>query len=88
MIDFLNAYGAQIASAVTALAGAVCAIVSLVKAHRTKVACDRMIQDAQSRCTQVICPKCHKKSPLSQVTFQLPDGSTDNNLNGIPDHEE
>lgn len=84
MNEFLTAYGASIASAIVSAAAAVCGICSLVKAHHAK----KILKDAESRMTMVKCPYCHKKSPLSQVSFILPDGSVDNNLNGVPDNQE
>lgn len=88
MIDFLQQYGERLVTAVTALVGAICAIVSLVKLHHTKKLCSKMMEDAKSRMTMVTCPKCHKKSPLNEVQFTLPDGSIDNNLDGLPDDSD
>lgn len=77
-----------IVSAVSAVSGAVVAVVALVKTHQVKKTCRKLIQEAEARCTMVQCPKCHKKSPLSEVSFYLPDGRLDQNLDGIADCEQ
>lgn len=74
----------SIACVVTSIGSLVAAIVSLVKVHKA----NRVIADARSRKTQVLCPKCHKKSPIDEVHFILPDGAKDDNLNGVPDNQE
>lgn len=73
-----------ICGAVGAVAAIVTSIVNLVKNHRIKVALDK----AKQRETYAVCPKCKKKIPLSELSFYLPDGSKDNDLNGVPDPEE
>lgn len=88
MIEFFQNYGVRLAESFIALVGLLCAIFSLWKAHKTKKICDKMLQDAKSRQTMVKCPVCKKESPLSDVTFRLPDGSPDNNLDGVPDDKE
>lgn len=72
------------ASAVAALTALVVAIVNGVKA----VKLEKQIEAAKQRETYIICPHCKKKTPLSEVSFRLPDGSLDNNLNGKPDFLE
>lgn len=37
---------------------------------------------------RVLCPHCKKESALEDVHFLLPSGAVDDNLNGVPDHEE
>lgn len=49
---------------------------------------DAHINQAKRRGTVVVCPKCKKESLLAECHFLLPDGSIDDNLNGIPDHKE
>lgn len=73
-----------VCGAVGAVAAIVTSIVNLVKNHRIKVALDK----AKQRETYAICPKCRKKIPLSELSFYLPDGSKDDDLNGVPDPEE
>lgn len=70
-----------ICGAIGAIAAITTAVVSLIKAHQVKVA----LEKAKQRETYCVCPKCKKKIPLSELSFYLPDGSKDNDLNGIPD---
>lgn len=70
-----------ISSAAGALASLVVAIASLIKAHKA----NEMLEKAKLRETYGVCPHCKKKIPLSQISFYLPDGSLDNNLDGLPD---
>lgn len=79
-----NFTAASIVSVLTALGSFVGMIVCLVRTHKA----NKIIQDAKLRQTQVLCPKCHKKSPISDVHFVLPGGEIDDNLNGVPDHQE
>lgn len=37
---------------------------------------------------QIRCPRCKKEIPLAEVDILMPDGSVDNNLNGIDDEKE
>ena len=73
-----------ICGAVGAVAAIVTSVVNLVKNHRIKIALDK----AKQRETYAVCPNCKKKIPLSELSFYLPDGSKDNDLNGVPDSEE
>lgn len=59
-------------------------VMACVITHRQK-ALDRALKEAKMRETYVICPHCEKKIPLSELSFHLPDGSIDDNLDGIPD---
>lgn len=79
-----NLTATSIVSVLTSLGSFVGMIVCLVKTHKA----NKVIQDAKLRKTQVLCPKCHKKSPIDEVHFVLPDGALDDNLNGVPDNQE
>lgn len=79
-----NLTATSIVSVLTSLGSLVGMIVCLVKTHKA----NKVLKDAKSRKTQVLCPKCHKKSPIDEVHFILPDGALDNNLNGVPDDKE
>lgn len=70
-----------ICSGVSAIGAIIIAIINGVKCHKL----DQRIEQAKLRETYIICPHCKKKTPLSEVSFRLPDGSLDNNLNGKPD---
>lgn len=67
--------------------GVVDFIIALFIAYKQK-ALDRALKEAKMRETYVICPHCQKKIPLSELSFHLPDGQIDDNLNGIPDSNE
>ena len=73
-----------VCSAIGAAAGVAMAIISLVKSRKAS----KFMQAAKARETYAVCPHCKKKVPLSELPFFLPDGSKDNNLNGVPDIEE
>lgn len=48
----------------------------------------KRFKEASDRGTYVICPHCKKAVKLSEVvTFYLPDGSKDNDLDGKPDKD-
>lgn len=63
-------------------------IVSASFGVASSVITGRAIKKAKARNTFTICPHCHKAIPLSDLDFRLPDGSIDNNLNGVPDEKE
>ena len=73
-----------ISSGVAAVTALVVAICNGVKAAKLS----KQLEAAKMRQTYIICPHCKKKTPLSEVDFRLPDGSLDNNLNGVPDVKE
>ena len=69
-------------------ASATLAIISCYRAHKIKITCDKILNDARERKTYTQCPHCGKKVTLDELTFYLPGGALDQNLNGVPDHEE
>lgn len=73
-----------VSAAIGAVCGVITSIVALVKNHNTKV----LLAKAKERETYTVCPRCKKRVPLSELPFFLPDGSKDNDLNGVPDKEE
>lgn len=48
----------------------------------------KLMKQSDGNGYRIVCPHCHKESPIEQVTFKLPSGALDNNLNGIPDDQE
>lgn len=89
MIEFLKEFPWLI------VAGALCQIIAAIGAiiigvvnavHLRQV--DQHINQAKRRGTRVVCPVCKKESPLADCHFLLPDGSLDDNLNGIADDKE
>lgn len=87
-MNWIVANWETIVSAVSAASGAVVAVVALVKTHQVKKTCKKLIAEAEARCTMVECPRCHKKSPLQEVSFYLPTGERDQNLDGVADLEQ
>lgn len=84
MIDFSDpTFITAVSSAVAALTSVVVAAISARKTFIVKRALDK----AKLRETYCVCPKCKKRIPLSELSFYLPDGSKDNDLNGVPDSE-
>ena len=69
---------------ISAIAGLVVAITAMKKARLVAKALD----EAKQRETYIVCPKCGAKVPLSEISFHLPSGAKDMNLNGVPDSEE
>lgn len=89
MIEFLKEFPwlivagalAQVLAAVAAL------IIGIINAKNIRLV-DQHVNQAKRRGTLVVCPKCKKESPLADCHFLLPDGSLDDNLNGIADDKE
>lgn len=89
-MDFLSD-PAWITTAATALASVCAAITGFVMALRNarKTAqIERILENAQERQTYTICPHCKKKVRLAELSWHLPDGSLDQNLNGVADKDE
>lgn len=55
---------------------------------KSNVVSRRKLKAAQRSCYQIRCPHCKKSAPVTEVTFLLPSGKVDNNLNGIADEDE
>lgn len=55
---------------------------------RSNVLSRRKIRAAARQAYSIRCPHCKKETPITDVTFLLPSGKIDNNLNGIPDEDE
>lgn len=60
----------------------------LVYAKVKGAAVKKLLMQAKERNTYVVCPHCGKPIQLEDVTFFLPGGFVDSNLNGIPDEKE
>lgn len=75
----------------TAIASTAAAIVSVIKAVQASKRADKarqLLDDAKARSTYAVCPECGKRIYLSDLSFHLPSGQLDNNLNGVPDEKE
>ena len=77
-----------IGTAAASIAASVVSIVKAVSASKKAARLERLLEDAKSRETYLICPSCKRKILLSEVDFHLPSGAFDNNLNGKPDSDE
>ncbi len=77
-----------LATSVASVAAAVVSVVKAISASKKAARLERLLEDAKARETYIICPNCNKKLPLSEVSFHLPNGAVDNNLNGKADVEE
>lgn len=62
----------------------IAAIVLLVKSKSFSL----YLKKAKQRETYTVCPHCKKEIPLSELSWHLPSGEVDNNLNGVPDRDE
>lgn len=83
-IQFIRNHHQEIVSLLVVISSIIVATFSIVSAKITSAA----IKKAKSRGTFTVCPHCHKAIPLSDLDFRLPDGSIDNDLNGVPDVKE
>jgi len=48
----------------------------------------KLLNGSKSNGYRIRCPHCKKESPIEEVSFLLPSGAVDNNLNGVPDEQE
>lgn len=89
MIEFLKEFPWTIVAGAicSVLAGLAALVVSIVNAKNIRHI-DSHIAQAKRRGTYLVCPKCKKEIPLADVHFLLPDGSLDDNLNGVDDAKE
>lgn len=81
MIEFFTQHMTDIMAIVTAIIACVSTILSL----KTTAASRKYLESAKQRETYSVCPKCGAKVPLSQMSFHLPTGELDNDLDGVPD---
>lgn len=84
VIQFLQGFWPQLTSGVIAIASAVVGVISVCRGYKFT----KYLNDARQRETYIECPHCKKKIPLSEISFHLPSGEVDNNLNGKPDAQE
>lgn len=63
-------------------------IFSLIRSKLKTRMIEKELSYIKERQTYAICPHCKKKIPFQELEFHLPDGSKDQNLNGIPDANE
>lgn len=81
---FFQQYGSYLVSGFSILLD----ILVLLYAKAKGAAVKKLLAEAKARQTYFICPHCGKAVDLDDVTFLLPGGKADNNLNGVPDAEE
>lgn len=77
-----------IGTCAAACSGAIVAVITAVVNARKTRRLEKALDDAKARETFAICPRCKKKVLLSELAFHLPSGERDQNLNGVPDHQE
>ena len=65
--------------------GAVLAIINSIVAEVRVRKLQKQLDAAKERETFIECPHCKKKILLSEMSFRLPSGALDNNLDGKPD---
>lgn len=83
-IKLLADYWPIIVSSVLSLVTTIVTGVSLSLRHKLKITrCD--LEKARMNHVYFTCPKCGKKVTLNEVTFHLPSGDVDDDLDGLPD---
>lgn len=75
----------QVTTAGVAIAGALTAIINAIVAGKRSAKLAQQLEQAKERETYAVCPHCGKKVHLSEMTFRLPSGAVDNNLDGKED---
>ena len=79
------AFITTVATSCASICAAVVSVIKSVQAAKRAEKAQKILDDARSRQTYFECPECHKKVTLDRVTFHLPGGAVDNDLNGVPD---
>lgn len=77
----------QVTTAGVAIAGALTAIINAIVAGKRSARLAEQLEQAKERETYATCPHCGKKIHLSEMSFRLPSGALDNNLDGKPDED-
>lgn len=95
MSDFINIikeYLPAIIGGGVAVFSAVCSYLVArlsTKNYKAKIASlNQQLSEARNRKTYTSCPHCGEKIYLDQISWHLPSGELDNNLNGVPDDAE
>lgn len=87
MTEFLNFIQENWSSIVNVCMGVVNGVAAIVLLIKSK-SFSLYLKKAKQRETYMVCPHCKKEIPLSELSFHLPSGEVDNNLNGVPDQQE
>lgn len=82
-LAFIQEYILLVVSAVFAIVELISTIGLLITGKRFK----SYLAAAKERETYTVCPHCGSEIKLSNLTFRLPDGSKDDDLDGKPDKE-
>lgn len=77
-----------IASVASVVGSVAMAIIGLVKSSRMRKRYVKLVEEIKTRLTYTNCPHCGKKVYFAELSWHLPDGSKDNNLDGVPDDQE
>lgn len=83
-LNFIQENWSSIANVCMGVVNGVAAIVLVIKSKSFSL----YLKKAKQRETYTVCPHCKKEIPLSELSFHLPSGELDNNLNGVPDSSE
>lgn len=75
----------ELATLGVALVSSIVAFISGIVSYRQSSKLGKQLQVAKERETYSICPHCGKKVYLSEMSFRLPSGAVDNNLDGKAD---
>ena len=75
----------QVTTAGVAIAGALTSVINVIIAGKRSAKLAQQLEQAKERETYATCPHCGKKIHLSEMSFKLPSGALDNNLDGKPD---
>lgn len=77
-----------ISTSAASIAAAIVSVIKAFSAAKKAAKLERLLEDARARSTYTICPHCKEKLYLTDLSFFLPSGSLDNNLDGIPDRKD
>lgn len=86
MKDFIVENFDTILLVASGLLTAIATFLGITNARISKIR--KMLNGSKSNGYRIRCPHCKKESPIDEVSFLLPSGAVDNNLNGTPDDQE
>lgn len=88
VIEFIKEFGSLILSGLTAVISPFC-VLMISRSQKAKIKLlEKELSHAKEKECYTVCPHCQKDIRFSDLTFYLPSGDIDNNLNGIADKDE
>lgn len=75
----------EFGSLALAVSSAIISVINAIVSARRSYKLSQELDAAKERETYIECPHCGKKIHLSEMSFRLPSGALDNDLNGKPD---